>query len=153
MPHSLSLRLISGRYPCEVKAHETTRTASMKSMFLCASLAALAATPASADDSTPVILPLLVPGADQTNDPWLPAASGFGLNGIVPNGASGLAGVPCNFGSELLLASTVDSCENAGGAVAPSPRTYSVRCEITGETVMSGSTASCVRLNGKVAAK
>lgn len=76
---------------------------------------------------------------------------GFGLNGMAPSGASGMAGVQCNFGNELLLASSVDSCETAGGAVAPSQMTYSVRCEINGETVMSGSAAGCARLNGTVA--
>lgn len=137
---------------CELKAHKTTRKASMKLIFLCASLAAFAATPAAADDTTtPTLLPLQEPGADQTNDPWLPADAGFGVNSVALGGTSGMAGVPCNFGSELLLASSVDSCENAGGAVAPSQRTYSVRCQIAGEIVMSGSTASCVRLNGKVA--
>ena len=78
---------------------------------------------------------------------------GLGLSGATATNAGTVGGIQCTFGDEMLLSSSVDSCENAGGAVAPAQMNYSVQCDIAGETVMTGSTAGCVRAGGEVASE
>ena len=82
-----------------------------------------------------------------------PSTPGHRSIGRVSGDRASITAVQCTFGDELLLASSVGSCENAGGTVAPSQITYSVKCEISGVTVMTGSTAGCVRAGGDVASE
>lgn len=103
-------------------------------------------------------------GGANVNTPF----GGFGLNtpfgGINVAGfnlhGGGAAGAPasgqssavrCSFGSELLLASTVDSCENSGGKVDPALLSYRIPCNVGGSVVMAPSQAVCARLDGKPA--
>ena len=80
--------------------------------------------------------------------------AGFNLHG---GGAAGApasghsSAVRCSFGSELLLASTVDSCENSGGKVDPALLSYRIPCNVGGSVVMAPSQAVCARLDGKPA--
>lgn len=52
----------------------------------------------------------------------LPGMPGFGLQGGMPQHAMQHQPVHCHFGPELLLAQSVDSCENAGGMVSPAQK-------------------------------
>jgi hypothetical protein len=61
------------------------------------------------------------------------------------------SGIYCAFGAETLLASSIDSCENAGGQVNPAQMTYNVKCSLSDGIVMAPSGAACTRINGKVA--
>lgn len=76
---------------------------------------------------------------------------GVSQGNAMPAALQQVSGVHCLFGSEGLLAATVDSCENAGGAVEPSQMSYTVKCSIDGEMVMTPSSKSCVRIGGKLA--
>ena len=58
--------------------------------------------------------------------------------------------INCSFGSEALLSSSVDSCENAGGKVNPAQISYTIPCDINGTVVVTPSVAACARTNGNV---
>ena len=60
------------------------------------------------------------------------------------------SGVYCAFGKQTLLASSIDSCEGAGGQVNPAQMTYNVKCSLSEGIVMASSNAACARINGKV---
>jgi len=60
------------------------------------------------------------------------------------------SGVYCAFGKQTLLASSIDSCEGAGGQVNPAQMTYNVKCNLSEGIVMAPSNAACARINGKV---
>lgn len=81
------------------------------------------------------------------------SSSGWGVyqGGAVSAASQHVSGVHCMFGEEGLLAATVDSCENAGGAVSPSQMSYTIQCAVGGEMVMTPSSKSCERIGGKLA--
>ena len=77
-----------------------------------------------------------------------------GVNVNTPVGGFGMqaqsSAINCSFGSEALLASSVDSCENAGGKVNPAQISYTIPCDINGTVVVTPSVAACARTNGNV---
>ena len=77
-----------------------------------------------------------------------------GVNVNTPVGGFGMqaqsSAINCSFGSEALLSSSVDSCENAGGKVNPAQISYTIPCDINGTVVVTPSVAACARTNGNV---